>query len=257
MTKIKLKVLSNDDLNSYLKRFSSLNKRLLVELSFDSREIIAKTSNENRSIVKSSVISIGGIFDESTMETLDKPLLIGLHDIGTIISILNTMSDDVELEITYADYDTEYVAETIKFSTSNVTITVPCLNVKLFRRITNDIFTSIIEIGVDKTEFVYDAVNIDKTIKLLSFDLTINSGITDTAELAKFVANDKGIHLESDQINYLIADEYDGVTNNALFNKEILSHLDKGENQHIVYDTEKIIFKSDISDTTVIIGQSE
>ena len=40
-------------------------------------------------------------------------------------------------------------------------------------------------------------------------------------------------------------------------NKGILMHLDKGENQTVTYDTEKVIFSSDNSDTAVIIGQSE
>lgn len=258
MKKIKFQLASSAALINYLKRFSSLNKRLLLEVDFDLRKVGAKTSNDNRSIVKSSTVSLGDIFQEDTLETLDKQLLIGMHDIGVIMSILGTMSDPIEMTVSYEDYDNNYIASEIKFSSPHVTITVLCLNYKLFKHITNDIYNNaIISLEDNQTSFVFEHSNIDKTIKLLSLDLTINSGVTDTAELAQLVTSTDGIHLQSDQINYLVSESYTGADEGAKFNKSILMHLDKGENQKVTYDTEKVIFSSDNSDTSVIIGQSE
>lgn len=257
MSKITFKLADSELLINYLKRFSSLNKRLLLEIGFDERRVNAKTSNDNRSVVKSSTVSMGDLFDESTLEDLDKPLLIGLHDISIVSSVLSTMSNDVTMEVTYDDYESNYIAESIKFSTPHITINIPCLNYKLFKHITDDIFTTITSIDTNHTEFNFNYSNIEKTIKLLSLDLTINSGITDTAEIASFITSSDGIHLKSDQVNYLIAESFDGSDNPAKFKKDILQHLDKSENQTVSYDTEKVVFISNDSQTTVITGQTE
>jgi len=241
----------------WLKRFSSIDNSLLLEIDEISKYFLAKVYNEERSKVKFSKIR----FDEAGLKVNPskdpKKVKVGIFNISRLIKIMDQF-DDNEFSLV-VNYDkivgdtTEFAGLNLLLKNKNLKINVECTSLNIFKYISEKLFTDVIA-KVDKVVAKFDLSkdNIEKTNSLCALD-------TDDKFLE--VSKTKGnIYISGKTFELLILDlneEWDGKSKDKLdIFKEQFECVDV-ENYNVEMGEDRLVLKSEDSETITVLSVVE
>jgi hypothetical protein len=160
---------------NWLKRFSSIDNTLLLEIDEKTSQFIAKTYNEERSVVKMSQIK----FDEAGLTTKigkePKRIKVGIFNISRLIKFIDQFNDaEFSLVINYQDIvkddSTQYAGEKILLENKNLKMNIDCTSLNIFKYLSDDLFKNeIAKMDVIGT-FELTKNNLEKINSLCSLD---------------------------------------------------------------------------------------
>ena len=239
---------------SWLKRFSSIDNSLLLEIDEKTSSFIAKTYNEEHSVVKMSKIN----FDDAGMlckPTKDpKRIKVGLFNIPRLNKIIDQFNDaEFSLTINYDELiaedttTTNFAGKDIQLKNKSLKMSVDCTSLNIFKYMTDDLFKKTIAVidAVGEFELLKPTIEklnslcvLDNDYKFMEFKF-IDGEITVTGksfelEIEKRKALGKAaINIYKDQFSTIDIENYD---------------VELGE--------DRLVFKSKDSETTTVLSMA-
>lgn len=242
--------------SAWLKKFASIDTALLLEVDEAENLFLAKTYNEERSVVKFSKIK----FDEAGLTVKPskdpKRVKVGIYNIARLMKIMDQFNDE-EFTLT-VNYD-EVVGETTEqaglnllLKNKNLKMNVECTSLNIFKYISDELFTDTIA-SLDEVvaKFELSAPNIEKVNSLCSLD-------DDTHKFMEF-KNAANVYASGKNFDLLIGENPstgDVQENSINVFKEQFESIDS-ENYHIQMGEDRLVFASSDENTTTVISMVE
>lgn len=245
MEKLKLKISHSGEFTNFLKKFSGVDSSLLLEL--ENEKLKAKTHTPERSVVKFSSIDLDKIFSSYK---IDKQIKIGIQNIDKLAQSFKYFGEsEFELIIEIEELNGENIGTKLTMKNSSLNISFPCASLNMFTYITDDILDKITNTDNSIVDFTLVKEQQSKIYSLFGID-------TDHPKLTISVENEiikaKGKNFKYD----VIKDDNIKTTAEISILKHHFVHLDKEDTQIFVTD-DKLILKSNETDTKLIIGEAE
>jgi len=240
--KLNLKVNQSDSFADFLKRFSSIDNALLLEFSKDTLK--AKTHTPERSVVKSSEISLDDIFSEHNIE---EDFKVGIFNIDTLQKSFKYFAgSDFTFQIKLEKNQNDWVGTQIVIFNNSLDISFACATLSLFSYISDTIMEKITSTEDYKASFLLQKQQQTKINSLFSIDADY-SKLTFEIKNKKVYAKGKNFKLE-------LLDTNDDDTSLSVFKMHYL-FLDNETCEIYIMD-DKLVLKSSESETKLIIGES-
>ena len=244
MAKQSYKLHSHPKLTSFMKKFSSIEKSLLFEISGD--RIIAKTHTPDKSVVKIGSVLVTDIMDATTDVENVK---IGLFAVDNFINSFKHFGEsEARLEINGETVGSDTVATDMKATSKSLKIAFPCASISLFRYIDSTLAEKITDVSTALFSFRVDKDTLTRVSALCSLD-SDNDTLSISSRGGEVFFKGKSFELKIDGVT----SEIDG---DISFYKTHFNFVDKDDSE--IYVTEnKVIFKSLESDTQIVVGKVE
>ena len=240
MTKQTFKLHSNGNFASYLKRFSSVEKSLLLEVK--DGKFVAKTHTPDKAVVKISATDLSEIFDVTTSTNVK----IGLFAVDNFIKTFNHLGDtEVKFDIVSEKVGDEEVATEIKIYNKNLKFSFPGASPSLFKYIDSALAQKIADTTSAIYSFRIDKDTLTKISSLCSID-TDNDTLKIVANKSVTISG-KSFDLELDEVN--VENKH-----SISFYKSHYNFVDKEDSEIFVLEN-KVIFKSLESNTFIVVGR--
>ena len=239
---------------AWLKRFSAIDNTLLLEIDQTKSSFIAKTYNEERSVVKMSTIK----FDEAGLTTKPnkdtKRIKVGIFNISRLIKIMEQFNDDeftltIEYQDLVGDGDTQYAGEKILLKNKSLKMNVDCTSLNIFKYITDELFTGTIANIVTIGEFGLTKANLEKINGLNALD-NEHKFMEFAFKYSEIVVSGKAYEL---QIGNLTKKTDDATL--SIF-KDQYTTLDI-EGYDVKLGDDRLVFNSKDSETITVISKAE
>lgn len=241
---------------AWFKRFASIDNSLLLEIDESTSMMLAKTYNEERSVVKFSKIK----FEDAGLTTKTpsdpKRIKVGLFNIPRLIKIMDQFSDDAfGISISYDEVvggdTTDYAGLSITLKNKNLKVTVDCTSLSIFKYIPDDLFKTVIA-NLDDTlvEFPLRKNDIDKTNSLCGLDTE--------HKYVKF-SKRNNVYVSGKSFEYLLVNlgEDSGTSEGEIqVFKEQFNNLDV-ESYKVEMGDDRLVFTSQDSETITVISMVE
>jgi len=246
MQKLNLKVEKSQKFNDFLKRFSSIENSLLMEV--ENGVIKAKSYTPEKSVVKYSSIPLDEIFSEYS--DINEPVKIGILNLDKLASSLKFFGEgEFEFNLEYEKVNGENVGTGITLKNNSLQIDFQCASQKLFTYITDDILNTITDTSTSKVDFLLPKEQQAKISALFGID----------SDYSKLIFKKSGNEILAAGKNFKFQIT-DNVGNNDNVELSVFKHhyafLDREDSIVHIAD-EKLIFLSNESDTKMIIGEAE
>ena len=242
MLKQTLKLHSNGNFSAYLKRFSAIEKNLLLEIN--DGKFIAKTHTPDKAVVKMSSTALTEIFDVKNAPTNVK---IGMWAVDNFVQTFKHLGEtDVKFEIESEKVNNEETATELKIYSKTLKFTFPGASPSLFKYIDSALASKITDTTASKYSFRVDKDTLTKLSALCSID-SDNDSISIISKGGAVFFSGKSFELELEGVT---APEDDTIS----FYKTHFAFVDREDSEIHVLDS-KVIFKSLESDTIIVIGK--
>ena len=236
----------------WLTRFSLIDNSLLLEIDQDKSTLIAKTYNEERSVVKMSSIQFddAGLLTKPTKDP--KRIKVGIFNIGRLIKTINQFADaeftmTIEFQELISDEETQYAGEKILLKNKSLKMNLDCTSLNIFKYIPDELFVN----GIAKIDtigtFDLSKVTIEKIHTLNGLDsdhkfMSVNfkGGLVNVAGKAYDLAI--GTTTSEDAELAIFKDQY--------------GSLDV-ENYNVALGDDRMVFTSSDSQTVTVISKAE
>lgn len=176
--KLTLKLKSASEFTNFLKRFSSIESTLLMEI--EGGQLKAKTHTPERSVVKSSKIEMSNIFDMEGTEDMPT-VLFGVFSVDKLTDAFKHFTDsDVSFVISYESTSDGNIGTEIMLSSQSLKINFQCASLRLFTHITDEMMDRISNTNEAAINFVLtkehqkrisSITTLDSDHKLLTVDV--------------------------------------------------------------------------------------
>jgi hypothetical protein len=244
MAKQNFKLHSHQKMTGYMKKFSSIEKSLLFEVSGD--RLIAKTHTPDKSVVKIGSILVTDVMDSVSNK---EDVKVGLFSVDNFISSFKNFGDDeVKLEISGETVGDDVVATEMRALSKSLKISFPCASTSMFRYIDANLATKITDITSALFSFRVDKDLLGKVSSLASFDSDSDT-LSVASKGGEIFFKGKSFELSLPGVS----SENEGEIS---FYKSHFSFVDREDSEIFITDT-KIIFKSLETDTVIVIGKVE
>lgn len=239
------KLKSSNNLISFLKRFNQIDKNLLLEVTPDN--IQAKSYTADRAIIKYSKIALTDVLEGDVPSDL---LKVAIYDIGRVINVFNHFQDgdEIVLDVKYEVISGEYVATELLFKSSSLKIKIECADLSLFTYVTPEMIKRIVKAAIDDkvVEFPFPRDAFGRINSLCKID--------SVKDFLTIKIKDGKIDFKGKSFEYNLGDTPQGVdVDFALFNEHFA--MIEQEISTFVVGTQKLVVKSQESDTLIIIGR--
>jgi len=239
---------------NWLKRFSLIDNTLLLEIDEKEQKFIAKSYNEERSVIKLSSIS----FDDAGFTTKKvkdpKRIKVGIYNIQRLSKVIDLFTNnDFTFIFNYDEVinetDSDYACLNIKIANKTLKMTVECTSLNIFKYLSDEMFKTKIattnelvkfKLSKEKCEEISSLCNLDNDDKYMKFSRT-----NDLLEA-------KGKSFD------LTVDEFD------VHNEDVSIDIDKSqyekldaENYLVILGDDRLIFTSTDTDTITVISMVE
>jgi hypothetical protein len=141
------KIKSPNNFISFLKKFSSIEKSLLLELT--PKHLIAKSHTPDRSTIKYSKLAIEEVLDGTVPVELLKVALLDINKVVNVFKHFNE-GDEIFLDISFDAINDDTVAFSLKFYTKSLKITLTCADPIQFTYISADSLKRILKSVTDE-----------------------------------------------------------------------------------------------------------
>lgn len=240
---------------TWLKKFSSINNSLLIEVDEPSTTFLAKTYNDERSVVKLSRIK----FDEAGFIVKPnkdpKRVKVGVLNISRLVKILDQFSsDDFSLTINFDEVQGETVelaGTTLLFKNKNLKISEDCTSLSIFRYISDEKFKEAIsKIDDPLVEFTMNEEDIQQINSLNVLD--------NDNKFLEFVSKDSKYHVCGKAFEFDITDKTTQISEDCTLPifKEQFSNVDS-DDYEVKMGEDRLVFTSGDEDTVTVISMVE
>lgn len=242
MAKQTLKLHSTGNFSSYLKRFSIIEKSLLLEIA--DGKFTAKTHTPDKAVVKISSTALTEIFDSVDGTT---PVKIGMFAVDNFIQTFKHLGEnDVKFEVTSEKVGGEETATQIRINNKSLKFNFPGASPSLFKYIDKDLASKIADTSSALYSFRVDKDTLTKISSLCSID-SENDTLKIESVKGELFFSGKAFELNLPGIT---VDEDATIS----FYKSHYGFVDKEDSEIFVLEN-KVIFKSLESDTVIVIGK--
>ena len=249
-TALTFKIKSTSNLISFLKKFSSVEKTLLLEIT--SENLIAKSNTPDRASVKYSRISLTEVL-EAKNEMPSDLLKIGIMDINKFCNIFKHFNetDEIFLDVIYDRIGDDFIGVEMQIYTSNLRITFTCQDIALLTYISQDALKRIIKSVADEkiVEFPFPKEIFSKISSLCNID-----GSEDHVRVK--VTSEGKVLLKSKSFEYHLLDVPAGNEVELTFKNKQFDYIDQ-EISAFHLSNNKMLVKSTESETMIILGKQE
>ena len=242
------KIKSPNNFISFLKRFSSIEKALLLELTPEF--MIAKSHTPDRSTIKYSKLAMADVLEGPVPAELVK---IALLDINKVVNVFKHFNegDEIFMDVSLDEVNDEMIAFNLKFYTKSLKITLTCADPIQFTYISSDSLKRIVKSVSDEKilEFPFPKEAFAKIKSLCEID--------SKDELLKIKVTTEGeLSFKSKSFDYHILNVPAGKEADMAFYNSQFSFIDQ-EVSVFHLSSNKLLVKSVYSDTIIIIGRIE
>jgi len=241
--------------SAWLKKFASIDTALLLEVDEPNSVFIAKTYNEERSVVKFSKIK----FDEAglTVKPSKEPIRVkvGIYNIARLMKIMDQFNDEeFTLTVNYGEITgetTEFAGLNLLLKNKNLKMTVECTSLNIFKYISDELFTNTIASLDDViARFELSSANIETVNSLCALD---------SEDKFMEFKNAANVYVCGKTFDLLIGEnpgEHDGSEQSINVFKEQFDSIDV-EGYHVQMGEDRLVFSSDDDNTTTVISMVE
>lgn len=241
----KFKLKSSINLITFLKRFSSLEKNLLLEMTRDN--LLAKSYTGDKAIVKYSKLALGDVLEGDVPADLVK---IAIFDISKVTNVFDHFSkaDEISLDVKYEVISGEYVATELLFHTKALRIKVECADLSLFTYIQPEMIKRIVKSAADDKvlDFPFPKDAFVKINSLCKIDYV--------KDFLTIKIHDNKIIFKGKSFEYEVGTVQDQVDMDFAILNEHFSMIEQ-EISTFVLGPQKLLVKSQESDTLIIVGR--
>ncbi|MFW6311390.1 MAG: hypothetical protein ACOC1K_04055 [Nanoarchaeota archaeon] len=237
---------------SWLKRFSLIDTQLLFEINESSKEFIAKTYNEERSVVKFSKVKFDDAGFSLKKGNSSERIKVGIYSIPKLLKVIEQFNSDefcvvFKYEEIINDNDNELVGTSILIKNDSLKVGIECTSLNVFNYIKDDLFLNTIANIDSKISFELDKTSIDKINSLCLLDKD--------HKFMQFLNKEGSIYAKSKAFELLLSVSSDEEIKIDML-KEQFDKLD-GENYSVNIGDDRIVFSSNESDTITVISEVE
>ena len=238
---------------SWLKTFSLIDNSLLLEINTKDNEFIAKSYNEERSVVKFSKIKFdeGGFILKKAPKDSDR-IKVGIYNIPNVIKVFEHFGEEefsviFKYEEVINDSDKEYAGTSILLKNDNLKVGIECTSLNIFKYITDTQFHTKIASVDSLVKFNLEKDNINKINSLCN--------LNKEHKFMQFLAKDNKIFAKSKSFELLLSV---GAKDEASIDilKDQFIKLDI-ENYTVNFGEDRLVFISDESNTVTVISKVE
>ncbi len=248
---VEFTVKSSKQFTSYLKKFASIDSTVLFEVDLLKSRFVAKSPNEERSIVKFGSIS----FAEAEFETKSKELIrikTGVYKIDHLIKIIDQFGDEFKLIFKYDEViennnTKDYAALAILVKNDDLKFNTECTSLNIFKYISDELYDGTIRQIQEVISFDFSKDNIEKVRALSELDKEY--------KLIEFKNKDGNLYAKGELFEYLIAPTTN-VDATITFYKSQFNKVDV-ENCKVVMGPDRMSFTSTDTDTEIIVSRVE
>jgi hypothetical protein len=237
--------------SAWLKKFSSIEHSLLIEVDEKNKCFVAKSYNEEKSVVKYSKISFVDAGFSLKKESKDPQFIkVGIYNISRVIkSLEHFLASEFSFTVQYDEVLQESGKKALAgiallIKSSSLKIKIECSSLKVFQYISEDKFTNIIAQTNAITTFDLPDVTIEKINSLCDLDKEY--------KFLEFMVRDKKIFVKGESFELDVADDGDEKTMISFY-KDQFDKIDI-ENYGVIFGEEKLVFKSKDTDTITVLS---
>lgn len=237
---------------NWLKRFSIIDNSLLLEIDPVDLSFIAKTYNEERSVVKMSSIKFddAGLLTKSIKDT--KRIKIGIFNIPRLTKIIDQFNDaeftmTIEYQEIISEKDSQYAAEKILLKNSFLKMSVDCTSLNIFKYISDELFTKNIATIDIISSFKLSKSNLEK--------ISVLNNLDNENRFMLFKFKEGKINVSGKTYDLLIEEKDTSDTKLSIFKDQFIS-LDT-ENYIVNMGDDRLVFTSSDSNTIIVISKAE
>lgn len=256
---IEFNVKSVSEFINWLKRFASINDALLLEIDKSNNEFIAKTYNEEKSVVKFSKLSFNdGNFEPTSNSSPNQRLKFGIHSLKKLTKTLSHFSDgEFKFIFKYDKLVENDSSETLSgtsmlLKNNNLKVNINCTPLNIFKYIGDELIHENIANTESLLSFNIQREMIEKIVSLISLDTEY--------KYLKFLTKEKKIYAKSKSFEYVIEENSKGKNNVQDEEIEILkdqfSKIDV-ENYKCSMGEDRIVLHSIDSETITVLSEVE
>ncbi len=244
MNQINLSLQSSDELNLFLKKFSSISNSLLIEMTDGT--LSAKSHTPERSVVKSSKIDLNRVFSQDDSDNV----VFGIYSLDRLIKAFSHFGQTpVSFLLETENTSDGNVGTSLTLKNDQLDINYQCASLKLFTRITDEMMDRIANNENSKVSFVLSKELQSRINSLTTLDPD-QKILTLEVKNGNVKASGKAFNL-----NLLTVDDKDADFSISIY-KSQFAYLDK-EDQMVYMNEDRLIFHSIETDTKMIIGKVE
>lgn len=232
---------------SWLKRFSSIDNSLLLEIDEIAQEFLAKTYNPEKSVVKFSRIS----FEDAGLELSSKPSLktrikVGIYHIPRLMkSLEHFVAEEFYLGFKYDEVigeDAGFVGTSILLKNSTLKMNLNCTPLHIFKYISDNLFLTNISQITPEVSFELPSIKIEKINSLCALD--------NEYRFLDFKTKGSKLNVRGKTFEFALADSEKVETGISIYKLQF-EKIDL-ENYDVDLSDEKIIYKSRDSQTITV-----
>jgi len=248
---IEFNVNNPNTFTSYLKKFASIDKSVLLELDLENSQFVAKSTNEERSIVKRSIL----LFSEAGFELKTKlkiRIKIGIYNISRLIKIIDQFGSEFQFIVKYDEIvgnnnQIDYAAISLIITNNDLKFNNECTSLNIFKYISDKIFNDTI-IKVDNI-ILFDLTKetIEKIRALCELDKEFN--------LIEFTNKEGKMYAKGKSFEFLIV-LTSKIDNKIPIYKELFDKVDV-ENYKVSIGSDRMLFTSIDTNTEIVISRVE
>lgn len=237
---------------TWLKRFSSIDGSVLLEIDNSLKEFSAKTYNEEKSVVKFSKINFENCgFNLISKNIPSTRIKIGLYSIPQLIKTLEHFSDEFSVIFKYDevtdDKSSEFIGISILIKNENLKVSFECSSLNIFKYISDNVFETVICDIKKLVEFELKKEDISQIVSLSTLDKDLKS--------MEFVNKSGNLYAKSKSFEYLLNESSD-VETRLPFLKSQFEKIDV-ENYNVLIGEDRMILTSIDKNTKTVISRLE
>lgn len=237
---------------NWLKRFSSIDGSLLLEIDNSLKEFLAKTYNEEKSVVKFSKINFENSgFNLISKNVPQKRIKIGLYSIPQLIKTLEHFSDEFSVIFKYDevtdDTSTDFAGTNILIKSETLKVGFECSSLKIFKYIPDTVFESVICDMSELVGFELKKEDISQIVSLSTLDKDLKN--------MEFINKSGNLYAKSKSFEYLLNVSSD-VKSRLPFLKSQFEKIDV-ENYNVSIGEDRMVLTSLDESTKTVISRLE
>lgn len=244
--KTTFKVVSPTNFNAFIKRFSSIESTLLIEI--EEGEMKAKSFTPERAVVKFSKFGLNEAFDHVDGE---ENIYFGIYNVSQFTGAFKHFTGEFELIIFHEDLDGKRVGTEVilKSLDGKLKINLDCASYRLFKHISDDLFLNQIAAvdGNVRAKFDFDKDQYSQIISL--------SSIETDEKIIGFENSTEGINVKGRAFEMEVSSgKFDDVSIKVY--KNHFNLIDR-EDSELYIANDKLVCKSKDGNTITVIGETQ
>jgi len=241
--------------STWLKKFASIDTALLLEVDEIESTFLAKTYNEERSVVKFSKIKFDAAGFTVKPSKDPKRVKVGIYNISRLMKIMDQFEDgEFSFTVNYDEISgdtTEWAGLSLLLKNKDLKMNVECTSLNIFKYIADELFTGTIA-SLDSTVATFDLSEdiISKTNSLCSLDN--EDKFMEFKKASNIYVAGKTFELLVENIN----EDWDGKEESINVFKEQFISVDS-EDYNVKMGDDRLVFTSVDGNTMTVISMVE